>query len=343
MVSISPDSPFRDAAALWLKDVASSICPTTFRCYEQYVQALDLRFRNTPLCQISLTDIQRYQVQRLEGDRDFVRKRRPQDLHLRPCPVRPRQVNHELQTLARILTCANLSTGRYASRYCALPRDRQKPPFALTEKEEQRWLDTCRSRPVWMVVYHYTVLCLEGCLDPNEARSLQIGDVDLTAGTLTISDGVARTRQRRRTIPIRSERAWTAIRFLMQRGADIGACAQEHYLFPFRNLREWNAARPMTNSGFKREWNAIRKESRLLYFHRCHLRPTGIVRYAERGMPLEELISIAGELPVALRQHYLRILREGQSQQPTCHAKPIPAFNAAWNQSHTFLMGLPLR
>jgi hypothetical protein len=101
----------------------------------------------------------------------------------------------------------------------------------------------------------------------------------------------------------------------------------------------------MTDSGLKREWNQIREASRLVYFHRRHLRPTGIMRYAERGMPLPALLQVSGELPPQMKQHYLRVAREGlkpqQFESMPAH-KPIQAFNAGWNQSPTFLMGHPL-
>lgn len=77
---------------------------------------------------------------------------------------------------------------------------------------------------------------------------------------------------------------------------------------PFRLVRgTFDPNQPMTVSGIKYPWNEIRLAAGLPWFTPYGLRHTGCTRYAEDGMSIHILLSMAGHMTQKMQRHYVHI------------------------------------
>lgn len=324
--SIRPNLLFPEAAKFWLKSRAISATPgavsarhirqTTENSYQQYIDSLELFFRELQLEKIHLGHFSEYQQRRLGGEEPFIRKRRKQDKEAKPSPVAPKKVNQELGTLKMILKRAKLWTPEMEEFYEPLPEEDSGLPRALSAAEQQLWLDCARINPRWAVVYWYSTLAFATTMGTNEMRSLRLGDVNLQHRIVMVPREGAKNRYRERTIPLRSAEAVWAAEQLIERAKDLGAAGPIDYLFPFRASRgHFDATKPMTVSGIKKDWNEVREKTGLTWFTPYHTRHTAITRMAEAGINIATIMSYAGHMNRQTTYHYTHVSEAVQQRE----------------------------
>lgn len=319
LARITPSLTFAEASSLWIASrcVDPSLKPIrarfirekTEKSYRQYIDSLNLFFGRLTLESIHIGHVRNYQEARISGSVPFIRKRRPnKNVIAAPCPAGPKKVNQELSIFKAILSRAGCWTQELGEFYEPFMEEVNDVPRALSPEEQRKWLDVARSRQRWWLVYWYSILAFETTMGTNEMRSLRIGDVNISHGIVNVPAAGAKNRYRARTIPLISAEVKWAAEQLLERSRDLGANAPTDYLFPYRRPpAPFDPRRPMTVSGIKKLWEEVRIASGMPHFRPYDTRHTAITRWAEAGMPIAEIMAMAGHLSIRMMRHYMQI------------------------------------
>ena len=293
--NLSRSTPFATAAQLWLESrtLAGSgrsryVSPRTLRDLSAYIRALSRAFGKIELRKIKIENLRDYQ-------RD------------RSATCGPNKINQELNTLVRIMKRTGAWTRRLEEAYEPLQHEQTEIRRAMTPQEQERFLKIASERQEWQFVYWYAILALRSTASNCELRGLRIGDIVAASGIIQIAPGHAKNVHRIRTIPLPEDAQW-ALRRLLERAARLGASLPHEYLMPFRvapNVHD--PSRPMSNSGIKKTWNALRIAAALPWLRIHDLRHTAITRLAEAGVPLPVILSMAGHVSLRMQQHYTAV------------------------------------
>ena len=286
---------FAEAANEWLNlrtmapgSRARYISPRTLSDLQQYIRALNRKFAAVALKKIHIGLLREYQQERAKT-----------------CGAN--KINQELGTLVRIMKRAGAWSHRLDECYERLQREEADVTRAMTPEEQKAFLQVASSREQWHVVYHYALLALATSASNCEMRGLRIGDVNLYSRVLHIRRDHAKNRHRIRTIPMHDEAVW-AITRLMERARTLGAVSPHHHLMPFRVAPNfWDLDRPMSNSGIRKAWEAVREAAGVPWLRIHDLRHTAITRMAEAGVPIPVILSMAGHISTRMQQHYTSV------------------------------------
>ncbi|HKE23427.1 MAG TPA: tyrosine-type recombinase/integrase [Bryobacteraceae bacterium] len=176
---------------------------------------------------------------------------------------------------------------------------------ALTAEEQHRLLHVASSRLEWQFIHNYIIVALQTTASTNEMRSLRLGDVYIDDRILQVPRQGAKNKYRMRDIPLVTEDAVRAMKGLVARARSLGSSGPADYLFPIQARRgEYDPHRPMSESGLKKAWDAVRKASNLPHLRIYDLRHTGITRMAEAGVPLRVVMNFAGHMTERMQQRY---------------------------------------
>jgi len=267
---------------------ARYISERTLNDLQQYIRALKRKFASVPLNKIHIGLLREYQRERSQT-----------------CGAN--KINQELGTLLRIMKRARAWTENHQDCYEPLQREEPDLPRAMSPEEQKRFLDVASSREEWNFVYFYALLAMATSASNCEMRGLHIGDVNLYSKVLTIRREHAKNRYRIRTIPMHDEAVW-AVNRLMERAQSLGAISPNHYLMPFRSAPNlFDPNRPMSNSGMRKQWEAVRQAADIPWLRIHDLRHTAITRMAEAGVPIPVMLSMAGHISTRMQQHYTSI------------------------------------
>jgi len=293
--SLHPDLTFAEAADLWLNSRTMSptsraryISPRTLSDLQQYIRALNRKFSSVPLNEIDIGLLREYQRERAER-----------------CGAN--KINQELGTLARILKRAGLWTPLLEESYERLQHQETDVARAMTPEEQKTFLQVVSGREEWQFVYWYALLALATSASNCEMRGIRLGDINLYSKTLHIRREHAKNRHRIRTIPMHAEAVWAVTR-LIERARSLGAVSPHHHLMPFRvSPSLWDLDRPMSNSGIRKQWDAVRNAAGVPWLRIHDLRHTAITRMAEAGVPIPVILSMAGHISTRMQQHYTSV------------------------------------
>ena len=336
--AIPPETLMPEAGRLWLdtrrfvhqgvdSKRSNYIAPRTITDYEDYIDCLGKFFGQLQLREIHLGHIRAYQSDRSKT-----------------CGAA--KINQETGILRTIMRRSGAWTDALEEGYEALRVDAADIPRAMTPRQQENYLQVAASREEWNVVYWYSLISLHTTCSNCEMRGIKIGDVNMFDGILMIRKGYAKNRHRVRTIPLTADAKW-AVQMALVRARSLGAAAPDHYLFPFREKRgAWNPCRPMTNSGIKKPFDAVRKAAEVPWLRQHDLRHSAITRMAEAGTPIPVIMSMAGHITQRMLQHYTQVSEQAKRQAleavygsggkrsapaPTRRAGSL-AFMPAWKQ-----------
>jgi integrase len=343
-LEIAGDSLFPDAAALWIESRkfnggssgrARFVSQRSLNDFSEYAKALSRFFGQLPVREIHLGNIRQYQEDRSNGllgptpeelfprfAKSLAKKLEVTVDDIRANPemlaiveaeiaaypqreVNPNKVNQETSMLVRILKRAGVWRSSDEERYEPLQHHESDVPRSLTPDEQDYFLR--KAREISEFVYCYAVLGIHATLSTKEERSLKIGDVNTDSGIVMVRSESSKNKYRIRTIPLTSEAVW-AVQRLIDRANSLGSVSPQHCLMPFRLVRgQFDPNRSMTVSGIKFQWNEIRRAAGVPWFTPYGLRHTGCTRYAEDGMSIHILLSMAGHMSRKMQQHYIHI------------------------------------
>jgi integrase len=350
---LSPYQPFHEAAGLWLEslELAGSVtrahymAPRTLKDNQQYVRALMRFFGLMRLDDIHPGHLCQYQFDRSAGNLGIeaelvmarCAKRRgvrvdqlsddpglwawtQQQISASRVPVNPTKINQELGTLERILKRAALWGTEFTESYKPLQVTPSDVPRSMSPEEQELFFEVAASRPEWRFAYLYCLLALESAMTNCEMRGLHVADVNLFEQVAQVRAAHAKNRGRIRTIPLPEDALWAAD-LLVQRAHALGATAPTHFLFPYcmgGGGEIFDPRRPMSESGIKRAFLAIRKEANVPWLRHHDLRHCGITRMAESGMAMATIMAIAGHtFSPEMTQHYTQISMQAKRKDMT--------------------------
>lgn len=317
----------RSLESLPLNSSARFISPRTMQDYEQYTKSLNLFFAALALKDIHPGHIRAYQHARLMGSEPFIRRRRPHDKELGPCPAGPVKVKHELTFLKMVMSRAGAWSEelQLQHKYEPLRHDSPDIPRALSPDEQTLWVEVSRLNKRWAVVHHYSVLAFATCINPKELYSAKLGNLNMFHQVFTVSGRSAKNRHRVRTIPLVTPEALWAAEQLIARAKECGATDPQHYLFPFRKGNgPYDVGKPMTDSGLKKPWEEVQQATGLTWFNPYGTRHTAITRLAEAGVSVDTIMSMAGHVSERMRRHYTHISDQAKVKALTSamHSQP---------------------
>jgi integrase len=224
-------------------------------------------------------------------------------------------IRKEIALLLRILNTARLWGDEQAASFERLRPVESEAVRALNRQEQHRLLHVAASRAEFRFIYQYVILALQTTAGTNELRALRLGDVHLLDRIIQIPRAGAKNRYRMRAIPLVTDEALWALEGLLGRARELGAALPSDYLFPFRPARgRWDPARPMSESGLKKPWDALRRAAGLPQTRLYDLRHTGITRMAEAGVPLPVAMTFAGHMTRQSQQRYTAISMTSQRE-----------------------------
>lgn len=309
---LSADLLFPQAFELWLShrmigtpDLhfhvtdASYLAPKTIRDYQACAKALSKFFGRLSLGEIHIGHLREYQLARAFCDVEVGK-------WSRPCGAN--RINKEVAMLVCILRAARCWGEEQESFFQPLRTIEKDIPRAMTPEEQERFLAIAGNCKEWQFILWYSVLALQTTASTNELRALRRGDVLLAQGVLQIRREGAKNKYRIRTIPLETPEVVWALERLLDRARELGSTGPHHYLFPFAESRKhYDPLRPMSDSGLKKRWNAVRMAAGLDWLRPYDLRHAAITRMAEAGVPIQVIMSFAGHMTLRMQQHYTAI------------------------------------
>ncbi|MGA9071396.1 MAG: site-specific integrase [Terracidiphilus sp.] len=305
--SITPELLFPEAFRLWLAHhtldgatgSAGYLSPRSVRDYKACSRALEKFFGRLRLSEIHAGHMREYQRARTLCDHGSAAWERP---------CGPNRIRKELALLIRVLRAAHLWGEAQEVCFQMLRPVENDVPRAMQPEEQMRFLAAAASRVEWQMIYWYSIVALQTTASTNELRALRMGDVMLGQGILQIRREGAKNKYRIRTIPLETPEVVWALENLIARARELGAGAPHHYLFPIQAAKGYyDPLRPMSDSGLKKRWNAVRAAAGVPWLRPYDLRHTAITRMAEAGTPIQVIMSFAGHMTLRMQQHYTAI------------------------------------
>jgi len=288
------------------------------------VKALSKFFGPLKLQAIHAGHLREYQKMRFSNERN---------LWAHPCGAN--RINAELGLLQRIMRLGNAYTSDIEKYYMALQVDECEIPKALSPEEQERFLEAAASRPDWQVVYWYSLVALHIAFSSDEMRTLRQGDVNLTHQIVAVNRRAGKNKYRRREVPLTDGGAVWALERLLERSRALAGDSPELYLFPCRVVRnQFNGAFHMSETGMRKQFEAIREAAQVPWFHWNGWRHTAITRFAEAGVPIATIMARAGHCSPKMTAHYthismqaerLAMQRMGQGKRATLPQQVKPA------------------
>lgn len=307
--TLSDATTFRIAAQAWIASRSFAgvrhrfIAPRTLADEKQWIDSLNKFFADLQLSEIHAGHIRTYQEQRAKGELSEPNPRWAK----RGLGAGPQKINQEIGLLIRIMKRANCWTEELNNAYEPFQQPESDIPRALTTQEQDRFLYTAASKENWQVVYWYATVALRVGFSNEEMRGIRRGDYNLASQIITVQAAHAKRRNRIRTVPLTPDAIW-ALERLEDRAKELGSVQPQHYLFPFGVKHdEYDPARCMTNSGIKKAWQEVREAAGVPWLRQHDLRHTAITRWAESGMPIAIIMSLAGHMTQKMLMHYTHI------------------------------------
>lgn len=214
-------------------------------------------------------------------------------------------VRKEIALLIRVLRSAKLWGEEQEEHFLRLRPVESEIERAMTIEEQHRFLHVGASRMEFRFMYQYSIVALQTTAGTNEMRQLRLGNILLADRSIQIPRAGAKNKYRMRMIPLVTEDAMWAMEGLIARARELGSVSPSHYLFPFQSARtHYDPSRPMSESGLKKPWDALRRAAQLPELRLYDLRHTGITRMAEAGVPLRVAMTFAGHMTERMQQRY---------------------------------------
>lgn len=225
------------------------------------------------------------------------------------------RIRKEIALLLRLLRDARLWAKEDDERLVLVRREDPDVARAMSIEEQHRFLHVASERHEFRLVHQYAIVALQTTCSTNEMRALRLADIFLNEHHpfIEIPRAGVKCKGRKRTIPLLTDDALWAMEGLVARARELGAWSPLHYLFPKQKARTmYDPTQPMTASGLKKPWDAVRKAAGLPHLRIYDLRHTGITRMAEAGVPLPVAMSFAGHMTEQMQQHYTAICLTAQ-------------------------------
>lgn len=291
---------FAEAAEAYIEHRGVSAAAGTVRLEKERLRAVKKLLAQIATVDLKLKDID------IKLVRSYQRKRIAEG-------VGPRTVNMEGQLLRSILK--HHEQWKLDGKYEPLPEPVSEVGRSLTAEEEVRLIDAAKSRPLWGVAYHATILENETGMRGVEVRNLQVKRIDLILGEIHLQK--SKTKGGVRTIPLNGD-ALNSAKELLIRAERLGASQPDHYLIPALvngmsedrsgtkvTVRRYDPTKP--TKGWRTAWRKLTEKAGLRGLRGHDLRHNWITSHAEIGTPQSVLEAQAGHLSKRISDKYKHI------------------------------------
>ena len=295
---------FRDAAVHWmrLRRQSTSLKERTHEATQGYLDALAVFFGSLRLCDINPGHIRGFQLARLQN----LMRVAGADTHPWHHPAGHSLVNHEISALAQMLRHCRLWQ-RLQPFYFPLAIQQWSPRTILTEIEEERLFSTAVKHPEADLACWVAMITNNTTASGIELRGLRLKHVFLNPDGISeiyIPEDSVKNNSRPRKIALNSEALW-AVQQCLKRAIKYGACEPDHYLFPFRVVRNtFDPTRPASRSWLRKSWAKLHKATGCYQLKPHDLRHHCITRMLENGVEPETVRAIAGHVTPKMMEYY---------------------------------------
>ncbi|MGC2404544.1 MAG: hypothetical protein WA510_32435, partial [Acidobacteriaceae bacterium] len=194
---IRADMSFAEAAATFddwrscAPDRARYRSHETLRDSRTKIKALNKFFGSLKLRDIHIGHIREYQKDRFSNGRG-----------LWAHPAGADKINQEIGLQLRIMRLGEAFTSDIEKYYQTLQVDEREIPKALSQEEQERFLDVAGSNPDWHIVWWYSELALHIAFSSDELRTLRQGDINLQHQIIAVNRRAGKNKYRRREVPL---------------------------------------------------------------------------------------------------------------------------------------------
>jgi integrase len=295
---------FRDAAVYWmnLRRQSTSLKPRAHDATQGNLDALLKFFGALRLCDITPGHIRGYQIARLAN----VVRVRGQEMHPWKRKAGNMLVNHEISVVGQMLTHCRLWQN-VRPFYFPLSVKQWSPRTVLTEDEEERLFDVASRHPEASLAYWVACITNNTSAAGLELRGLRLKNLFLSAEGISeiyVPEDSVKNGHRARKVPLNAQAKY-AVEECFKRALKLGACEPEHYLFPFRELRnKFDPTRPASRSWLRKSWDKLRKATGFVDLKPHDLRHHCITRLLENDVNPETVIAIAGHVGRKMMEYY---------------------------------------
>lgn len=172
-------------------------------------------------------------------------------------------INHELNVLSQILTAAGLWE-RIRPWYAPLAMPSWSPREIPNPDEEARLWDRAEKDPGAKLAMLVATITANTSASGSELRFMRLRHLFLRDAAngerseIWIPEEGCKNNARPRKIPLNSSACW-AFSECYKRALELGSCEDDHFLFPFRELRnKYDPTRPATRSWLRKSWGRLR-------------------------------------------------------------------------------------
>lgn len=222
-------------------------------------------------------------------------------------------IRKEVALLINILNSAKLWNESCEEELIRVQADENDEWRAMTIAQQHALLHVGASRLEFRFIYQYAIVALQTGAGPHELRQMQLCNVLLDNRLIQIPCGGAKNKYRVRMIPLVTEDAMWAMEGLLARAYELGSKQPTDYVFPLQASRtHYDPKRPMSESGLKKPWDALRQAAGLPELRIYDLRHTCMTRMAEAGVPLPVAMTFLGHMTEASQRRYTSICMAAQ-------------------------------
>jgi integrase len=275
-LGLTPKTLLQEAGSVFLQRQGELCRRRTLESNEGHVRRLVEFFGNIPLAQFTIAHFEHYQSSR--------RAR---------CGAS--SVNHELNTLARILKRVDLWYP-IKKNYTPLKDREWKPPKIFTAAEQESIFRALKSDPhleIGDIVFTITRnTTASGC----ELRGLRLSNLELEADPprIHIPPDSTKNNIRPRTIPLNNV-ALNVCKRAVERARKLGSHYPEDYLFPLRIDRAtWDPKQPASRSWLRKQVDCLREVTGIDHITPHIFRHLAVTELLEQGAPEQTVIALAG-------------------------------------------------
>jgi integrase len=294
-VALTPRTPLQQAGEFFLARQRERCRRATVESNIGHVRRLVEFFGNIPLSQFTAAHFDHYQ-------------------RARSATCGASGINHELNTLSRILKRADLWY-EIKKNYTPLKQTEWKPPKIFTEAEQERIFRALKNSPhLQMADIVFTITrntTASGC----ELRGLRLQHLELEADPprIHIPPDSTKNNIRPRTIPL-NEDALNACKRAVARAKEMGSHYPEDYLFPLRIDRAtWDPKRPASKSWVRKQVTHLREITGIDHITPHTFRHLAVTELLEHGAPEQTVIALAGWVGRRMMETYSHTRMESKA------------------------------
>lgn len=299
--------PIDEAGRIWQQMRAvKSLKSRTHEFVDYALGALSAFFGDLPLGAITAGHLREYQLARTANE-----LRMDDGTILKPWKKKAGHstINHELNVLSQILTAAGLWE-RIRPWYGPLFVPSWSPREIPNPDEEARLWDRASQDPGARLAMWVAMITANTSASGSELRYMRLRHLSLLdpaegeRSEVWIPEEGCKNNARPRNIPLNNA-ARFAFECCYRRALELGATQPDHFLFPFRELRnKYDPTRPATRAWLRKSWSRLREITGLPKLSPHDLRHLFCSRIRKRGARAEVVMAIMGHKSRKMTDYY---------------------------------------